>query len=54
MDSSSNLQFKINALEIIKTYRVPDLQALFDYARLSRQGNKSELFQRCKILISAN
>ena len=29
-------------------------QALLKYARLSQQGNKRELFQRCKILLSAN
>lgn len=29
-------------------------QALLKYARLSQQGNKRELFQRCKILLSTN
>ncbi len=29
-------------------------QALLKYARLSQQGNKRELLQRCKILISSN
>ena len=28
MDSSTAFQLKINALEIIKTYRVPDLQVI--------------------------
>ncbi|UJR15499.1 hypothetical protein I4U23_002442 [Adineta vaga] len=54
MDTSANLLLKMNALDVIKTYRVPDLQALLEYACLSRQGNKNELFQRCKTLISSN
>jgi hypothetical protein len=54
MDSSSNFQLKQNALQIIQNYRVPDLQALLKYARLSQQGNKRELLQRCKILLSSN
>ncbi|CAF3454149.1 unnamed protein product [Rotaria sp. Silwood1] len=54
MSSSSNLQIKENALEIIKNFRVPDLQAVLEYSCLSRQGNKRELFQRCKTLISSS
>ncbi|CAF1660789.1 unnamed protein product, partial [Adineta ricciae] len=54
MDAASNVIVQMNALDVIKTYRVPELQALLEYARLSRQGNKSELFQRCKLLISSN
>lgn len=51
MDASES---RANALQIIQNYRVPDLQALLKYARLSQQGNKRELFQRCKILLSSN
>ncbi|CAF1538841.1 unnamed protein product [Rotaria sordida] len=54
MSSSSNLQLKENALAVIRNYRVPDLQALLEYACLSRQGNKRELLQRCKILICSS
>ncbi|CAF2523267.1 unnamed protein product [Rotaria sp. Silwood2] len=54
MSSSTNSQLKDNLLEIINNFRVSDLQALLEYACLSRQGNKRELFQRCKILICSN
>ena len=53
MDASMHSQLRANALDIVTQYRVCDLQALLDYARLSRQGNKRELFQRCKLLISS-
>ena len=54
MDPSTSFQLRANALEIIQNYRVPDLQALLKYARLSQQGNKRELFQRCKLLLSTH
>ncbi|CAF1290911.1 unnamed protein product [Adineta steineri] len=54
MDSSTQIQLKINALDIIKNFRVQELQAVLDYARLPRRGNKTELFQRLKTLITSN
>jgi len=33
MDSTSNFQLKANALEIIKNYRVPDLQVKFHFIK---------------------
>lgn len=53
MEASLHTQLRANALDIVTQYRVCDLQALLDYARLSRQGNKRELFQRCKLLVSS-
>ncbi|CAF1579065.1 unnamed protein product [Adineta ricciae] len=54
MNSSSSSPSKSSALEVIKNYRVSELQALLDFASLSRQGQKRDLLQRCKILISSN
>ncbi|CAM4921904.1 unnamed protein product [Rotaria socialis] len=51
MNSSPSSQLKENALDVIRLFRVPDLQAILEYARLSRQGNKRELFERCRIVI---
>ncbi|CAF2048625.1 unnamed protein product [Rotaria magnacalcarata] len=51
MNPSASSQLKENALDVIRLFRVPDLQAILEYARLSRQGNKRELFERCRIVI---
>ncbi|CAF1064738.1 unnamed protein product [Rotaria sp. Silwood1] len=54
MSSSTSSHAKSNALESIKNYRVSDLQAVLDFANLSRQGHKRDLLQRCKSLIASN
>lgn len=54
MNSSTSSQARANALEIIKNYRVSELQTLLDYANVTRQGNKRDLLQRCNILINNN
>jgi hypothetical protein len=49
-DLQVNLPFPLQ----FRTRKYSFIQALLKYARLSQQGNKRELFQRCRILLSSN
>ena len=53
MDTCVSPRTKKEALDIIEQFRVPDLQAVLHYARVSRQGCKRDLFIRCQLLITS-
>ncbi|CAF2048647.1 unnamed protein product [Rotaria magnacalcarata] len=54
MSSSNNAYAKSTALEVIKNFRVPELQTILDYGNVPRHGQKRDLLQRCKLLISSS